>query len=351
MTRITVISSAFSSTSISATLRAKSGSCISGLPPSIDSVEAMAFRRRMRSRLAPTRAWPKRSLPSRNLAQSQPRFSSPMSWSAGTFTSSKKTSLTSCPPSMVMIGRTVMPGDLHVGQQEGDALLLLRVRVGADQQEDPVGVLRQRGPGLLAVDDVVVALAHRARLEAGEVGAGAGLGEALAPPVVEVGHARQEALLLLLRAEGDDDRAAHVGVEGERLRRRRLLQLLAEDVALAERPASGRPTPPAIPAPPSPWRSACAASPRPCPWSALLPATMRSRVSAGSSRAMKSRTSLRKAISASVKRSSMAFSSEVRRRVRPPWPAPSWRRSCRPRRRAARSAAPGARFGSSVASA
>ena len=53
-----------------------------------------------------------------------------------------------------------MPGDLHVHQQVGDALLLLRCRVGAHQQEAPVGVMRGRGPQLLAVDDVVVAIAH-----------------------------------------------------------------------------------------------------------------------------------------------------------------------------------------------
>ena len=51
-------------------------------------------------------------------------------------------------------------------------------------------------PDLLPVDDVVVAVAHGARLEAGEIGAGTGLGVALAPRVVPE-DARQEALLLL----------------------------------------------------------------------------------------------------------------------------------------------------------
>ena len=46
--------------------------------------------------------------------------------------------------------------------------------------ENPVGILRQRGPGFLAVDDVVVALAHGLGLERGKVGAGAGLRKALA---------------------------------------------------------------------------------------------------------------------------------------------------------------------------
>jgi hypothetical protein len=55
-----------------------------------------------------------------------------------------------------------MPGGLHVDQQEADAFLpLLGLAVGAHQAEDPVAVVAQRGPDLLAVDDVVVALALR----------------------------------------------------------------------------------------------------------------------------------------------------------------------------------------------
>ena len=47
----------------------------------------------------------------------------------------------------------------HVDEQERDARLLLRrVGVGADQGEDPVAVLAERRPGLLAVDDVLVAV-------------------------------------------------------------------------------------------------------------------------------------------------------------------------------------------------
>ncbi len=62
----------------------------------------------------------------------------------------------------------------------------LTLRVGAHQAEDQVGVLRQRRPGLLAVDDVVVAVALGRGLERGEVGARARLGEALAPPIVDI---------------------------------------------------------------------------------------------------------------------------------------------------------------------
>src|SRR5690606_21953733 len=79
------------------------------------------------------------------------------------------------------------PGRLHVDEQEADALLLLRRgAVGAHQAEDPVAVVAQGRPDLLAVDDVVVAAALGARLERGEVRAGTGLGIALYPEIVTV---------------------------------------------------------------------------------------------------------------------------------------------------------------------
>src|SRR6185295_13506588 len=108
----------------------------------------------------------------------------------------------------------------------GDAGLLLRSRIGAAEAEDHVGVLGERGPGLLAVDDPLVALALSLGLERGEVGTGAGLRKALAPPVVDIGNARQIFLLLLLIAEGVDHGADHADAEGERRRRRIGLQLL-----------------------------------------------------------------------------------------------------------------------------
>ncbi|GCC49733.1 hypothetical protein chiPu_0033885, partial [Chiloscyllium punctatum] len=80
----------------------------------------------------------------------------------------------------------------HVDQQERDAGLRLGGGIGPDQAEDPVGVLRQRGPGLVAVDDVVVAIAHRFGANGGEIGAGARLRIALAPPVLAGENPRQE---------------------------------------------------------------------------------------------------------------------------------------------------------------
>src|SRR3954467_73577 len=171
----------------------------------------------------------------------------------GTSTSSKNTSLTSAPPSMVWIGRTVTPFDFIENTMKEMPICFLaggagRERqkikaaawgggVGAAEAEDHVGVLGERRPGLLAVDDPLVALAFGLGLQRGEVGAGAGLGEALAPPIVDIGDAGQILLLLLFIAEGVDHGADHADAEGERLRRRIGLQLFVEDVVLHGGPA------------------------------------------------------------------------------------------------------------------
>ena len=134
-------------------------------------------------------------------------------------------------------------GGGHVDEQERDAGLLLGLGVGADQVEDPVAVLPEGGPGLLAVDDELVAVADRGGAQRGEVGAGVGLGEALAPPDVEVRGLRQEALLLLLRAERRDHRADHRGVERQRRSARRRAASPRARCAGAAGTSRGRPTP------------------------------------------------------------------------------------------------------------
>jgi len=64
-------------------------------------------------------------------------------------------------------------GRLHVDEDEGDAFLrFLRGWVGAAEHEDPVGEVTERGPGFLAVDDVVIADALGLGFQRGEVGAG-----------------------------------------------------------------------------------------------------------------------------------------------------------------------------------
>ena len=74
---------------------------------------------------------------------------------------------------------------LHVDQQEGDAGLLLGVGIGAHQAENPIGILTERIPGLLAVDDVVHRPSqHGAGLQRRQIRAGAGFRIALAPPLL-----------------------------------------------------------------------------------------------------------------------------------------------------------------------
>src|SRR5205823_3452379 len=90
---------------------------------------------------------------------------------------------------------------LHIDKQEADAELLLCSRVGAHEAEDPIGVLAEGGPRLLAVDNVVVSLTPGRSFQRGEIRARARLRESLAPPIVEVRGARQEPALLLLGAE------------------------------------------------------------------------------------------------------------------------------------------------------
>ena len=129
-------------------------------------------------------------------------------------------------------------GAVHVDQQEGDALLLLRgLRVGAHQREDPVRIVRAAGPDLGAVDDILVAVAHGAGPERGEVGAGAGFRIALAPEHVALQDRRQVLRLLRFAAEGVDDRPHHHDAEGREAGRVMALVGFLEDEFLRRRPA------------------------------------------------------------------------------------------------------------------
>ena len=98
---------------------------------------------------------------------------------------------------------------VHRHQQEADAVLLLRLLVGAHEEKDPVGVHRQRGPDLLPVHHPVVAVQHRLGAQAGEIGTGVRLGIALAPDVLAGEDLRQVVVLLLLGAVVDQQRAQH----------------------------------------------------------------------------------------------------------------------------------------------
>ena len=101
---------------------------------------------------------------------------------------------------------------VHRHEEDRDALALGRLGVGAHEQEAPLGGVGVRRPDLLAVHDVAVAVANGAGAQRGEVGAGVGLGEALAPVDLAGDDRRQVQRLLLGRAVGHERRADPVGV-------------------------------------------------------------------------------------------------------------------------------------------
>ena len=105
------------------------------------------------------------------------------------------------------------PRLVHRQQQEADALMLWRIRVGAHQNEHPIRKLGAGGPGLLAVDDEVVAPILRPSAQAGQIAAGAGFAVALAPFHCRSGDARQVGLLLQVGAELKQGGAEHAGAE------------------------------------------------------------------------------------------------------------------------------------------
>src|SRR5262249_11094933 len=74
-------------------------------------------------------------------------------------------------------------GRVELAQDEGDPAVAV-LRIGTAQDEDPVGPGTERGPHLLPVQHEVIAVEHGAGLERGEVAAGAGLAEPLAPDLV-----------------------------------------------------------------------------------------------------------------------------------------------------------------------
>lgn len=113
-------------------------------------------------------------------------------------------------------GRTRHARSLHVEHEEANPLVLGRIRVGAGEQEDPVGAVAAGGPDLLAVDDEVVAVAYGAGLQRGEVAARARLRVTLAPDRLGAGDAGQVLALLLLAAVHDQRRSQHAHAETAR---------------------------------------------------------------------------------------------------------------------------------------
>ncbi len=91
-------------------------------------------------------------------------------------------------------------GQRHVDDQARDALVLGGVGVGAHTELTPIRAMSQRCPDLLAVDDVLVAVQHRAGAQRGEIRPGFRLRHALAPDVVGAHHPGEQLALLGIRA-------------------------------------------------------------------------------------------------------------------------------------------------------
>ncbi|MNT44670.1 hypothetical protein D3C72_1812070 [compost metagenome] len=109
----------------------------------------------------------------------------------------------------------------------------------------------QGGPGLLAIDHVVVAITYGAGLDSGQVRTGARLGIALAPPVLGAENSWQEARLLFRCSELDDHRGDHVDAKRHDPRGAERRTFLIENVflhraptrtAILHRPTGGQPS-------------------------------------------------------------------------------------------------------------
>src|SRR5947208_7114858 len=97
------------------------------------------------------------------------------------------------------------PGQIRVDHEPGEVLVAPALRVRADDHPDPVGAVVAADEDLLALDHVLVAVAHRGRhSHTGQIGAGAGLGQELPRADLAAIDRRQEPLALLLRAPDED---------------------------------------------------------------------------------------------------------------------------------------------------
>ena len=184
---------------------------------------------------------PARSWASVVLATAQPLLSPPIIGVGGTRASDMNTSLNRARP-VISLERTDVDAVLvHVDREVGDALVLGDVGVGAGDQHAEVGDLAAGGPHLLAVDDPLVAVEHRLGLQAGEVGAGAGLAEQLTPRLLAGDDVADVALDLLLgpvggdRRRGEQQAEAARGAEGAELGDR-----VGDEHGVAARQAAGR---------------------------------------------------------------------------------------------------------------
>ena len=96
---------------------------------------------------------------------------------------------------------------VHIEDQPRDALVLRRVGIGAYEQFAVVGDVGASTPDLLAVDDVLIAVALGARAQRSEIRPGAGFREALTPHTVAAQDAGKVERALFVGAFGDQCRA------------------------------------------------------------------------------------------------------------------------------------------------
>jgi hypothetical protein len=109
----------------------------------------------------------------------------------------------------------------HVNDEGRDALLRAgRIGVGAGQAQAERGELRVRGPDLSTGDQITTVDGDGAGRERGQITAGVGLAEELAPDLVGREDGREEALALVVRAMGQQGRPDQVDADAvDRLRR------------------------------------------------------------------------------------------------------------------------------------
>ncbi len=84
------------------------------------------------------------------------------------------------------------PGLGELDQEVGQATVLRRARIGAGEEHPELGAMGPGGPHLLPGDPPTVAVRLGARRQRGQVGAGAGLAEQLAPTLLVADQRREE---------------------------------------------------------------------------------------------------------------------------------------------------------------
>ena len=155
--------------------------------------------------------WRMRPTLSQCCACRKPSPSSPMRFSTGTLTSSKAISHGRSSTTSSCGAQQPHARRLHVDDEGGNAAARALRAVGRRDQLREMRLVGAGDEALHAVDDVVIALAHRGRAHAAGIAAGVGLGLGQAP-VQLAADGRQQVLLLLLVVEVIEDRA-DVGAE------------------------------------------------------------------------------------------------------------------------------------------